>query len=68
MFDKVKEIRLKNNLTQEELAIKANISRATIVKIESGDAVEVKISTLQAIAKALDCPVSAFLCNKRLVY
>ena len=60
MFDKVKEIRLKNNLTQEELAIKANISRATIVKIESGDAVEVKISTLQAIAKALDCPVSAF--------
>lgn len=60
MLYNIKDIRLKNNLTQEELAKKANISRATVIKLESGEEMEVKISTLEALADALDCPVSAF--------
>ncbi|WP_405379726.1 helix-turn-helix domain-containing protein [Phascolarctobacterium sp.] len=62
MIYKLKEIRQKQGLTQLELANKANIARATIIKIENGDEVEVKVSTLQALAEALGCSVADFLC------
>lgn len=61
MLYNIRAIREKNNMTQYELAKKANISRATIIKLESGEEIEVKISTLEALANALNCPVSAFL-------
>ena len=50
--------RLRRNMTQQELAIKANISRATLSKLESGEEVEVKLGTLKSLAKALNCSVS----------
>lgn len=61
MLYNIRAIREENNMTQHELAKKANISRATIIKLESGEEMEVKISTLEALANALNCPVSAFL-------
>jgi len=36
MKNKIKELRLKYNLTQEELADKANVRRETIVFLEQG--------------------------------
>ena len=60
MLYNIRAIREENNMTQNELAKKANISRATIIKLESGEEMEVKISTLEALANALNCPVSAF--------
>lgn len=51
-------IRRKKNMTQEELSILSGISRATISKLENGEKVEVKISTLDAIAKALGCLIA----------
>lgn len=61
MLYNIRKIRQENCMTQDELAKKANISRATIINLESGEEMEVKISTLEALAHALNCSVSAFL-------
>lgn len=50
MLYNIRKIRQENCMTQDELAKKANISRATIIKLESGEEMEVKISTLEALA------------------
>lgn len=60
---KLKEIRLQNGMTQEDVATKSGISRATISKIESGEEVVVQVSTLEALSKVLSCSVSDFLCD-----
>lgn len=49
--------RKEKNMTQEELASRSGISRATISKLENGEEVEVKLSTLDAIADALGCTI-----------
>jgi len=51
---KIKEFRKELNMSQEELANKAGISRATLSKLESGRSVEVSTNTLSKIADALD--------------
>jgi transcriptional regulator with XRE-family HTH domain len=51
--DKLKEIRTRRFLTQEELAERAGVSPATIVRIERNQA-EPHISTMRKLAKALD--------------
>lgn len=61
MLYKLRELRQSSGITQAELAKKAKITRATISKIESGEEVEVKISTLENLAKVLQCNVSDFL-------
>lgn len=61
MLYNIRKIRQENCMTQDELAKKANISRATIIKLETGEEMEVKISTLEALANALNCSVSTFL-------
>ena len=50
---KIKEFRKELNMSQEELANKAGISRATLSKLESGRNVEVSTNTLSKIADAL---------------
>ncbi len=62
MLQNLKRIRIEQGLSQEKLALKSNISRATISKIENGEEVEVKVSTLKALAQALGCSVADFLC------
>lgn len=51
---KIKEFRKELNMSQEELANKAGISRATLSKLESRRIVEVSTNTLSKIADALD--------------
>lgn len=46
-------IRKSKKMTQQELAQLSGISRATISKLENGEEIEVKISTLEAISNAL---------------
>ncbi len=62
MLYNLKEIRQTRGLTQEKLAQMAKVTRATIVKIENGEEVEVKIGTLESLANALNCKVSDLLC------
>ena len=54
---RVKEIREKMNMTQEELEKKSGVSRQTISAIENGKAINVKSGTLIAIAKALETTI-----------
>lgn len=55
MKNKIKELRLSQHLSQEQLAEKAGISVRTLQRLEAGE--DVSISTLNAVANALDVPV-----------
>ncbi len=58
--EKIRALREKKKMSQEELAEKSGISRQTISGIESGKALSVTTSTLEAIAKALGVSVKIF--------
>lgn len=58
MKNKVKDHRVEQNLTQEELAKKANVSRCLISRIENGDDINITKNTMLSIAEALNSNVS----------
>lgn len=53
----LKTFRLKQKMTQDELAEKSGVSRTTIVAIERGDAKVTKTDTLIKLAAALNSSV-----------
>ena len=55
---KIKEARKEKGFTQEELAKRANVSRATIIGLENGTITVTTTETLTKIAGALDKTVS----------
>ena len=55
---KIKEARKEKGFTQEELAKRANVSRATIIGLENGTITVTTTETLTKIAGALDKKVS----------
>lgn len=64
MKNRLKEIRVERNLTQEELSVKSGVSRITISGIESGRMSVTKTDTLTKIADALGMSVvSIFFCE-----
>lgn len=58
-MNKIRELREKQNMTQQELSNKSGISRSYISQLENNSHLIVKSSTMVAIAKALKKPVSA---------
>lgn len=54
---KIRENRLAKGMTQEELAEKSGVSRATISAMESGEVKHVLTSTLLKLAQALETTV-----------
>ena len=54
MQNRVKEFREKENLTQEELAQKSEVSRNTISSLETGANTNVTYEVMEKIAKALN--------------
>jgi len=48
---------MENNLTQEKLAVKADVSYTTLTKIESGVIKRPAVQTIVKIAKALDISI-----------
>lgn len=60
MGEKIKAIRERKKITQEELSERSGISRQTISGIESGKITSVTTSTLESIAKALSVSVVVF--------
>ena len=62
--NKLKEYRLKNNMTQDELSEKSKVSRTTIVSIEKGEARVAKTDTLVKLASALNVGVNDIFFTK----
>ncbi len=59
---KIKKLRLEKDMTQDELARKADIPYATLLKIENDTVKNPTINTLQKLAQALEVSVD-FLIN-----
>lgn len=59
--EKIKNLRLKLGLSQEELAVKSGISRVTISKLENGSQNITTNKTLAMLGEALGCKASYFL-------
>jgi transcriptional regulator with XRE-family HTH domain len=57
----IRKLRLKKGLSQEKLARLANISNATLVKIETGIAKEPTITTVIKIADALKVSIDGLV-------
>ncbi len=57
--EKVRELRLKQGLSQEELGDKAKLHRTYIGMIERGEK-NITLENIEKIAKALGFPVSKF--------
>lgn len=55
---RIREYRESKNMTQEELAEKSGVSRATISMIENNETRDVLTSTLFKLADALDTTVN----------
>ena len=55
---KVKEVRLKRKMSQEELSQKSHVSRAIISNLENNATTTTTTDTLIKIAGALECLVS----------
>ncbi|MCB0414727.1 MAG: helix-turn-helix transcriptional regulator [Bdellovibrionales bacterium] len=53
----IREIRLEKQISQAELAQKANISSTTLNEIESRQHRDIRLSTLDAIAEVLDISI-----------
>lgn len=59
---KVREICETRNMTQLELCKQANVSRQTLIDLESGKDVNTTVATLQKLADALQCKVQDLIC------
>jgi transcriptional regulator with XRE-family HTH domain len=57
---RIRDLRIKKGMTQEELADKTEVSTRTIQRIENGE-VDPRAYTLQMIAKALEVEFSLFM-------
>lgn len=58
MAYRIRELREKKELTQEQLAQKSGVSRSTIIQLENNDEHEAMVGTLKSLAAALEVPVS----------
>ena len=56
---RIKEIRVKKNMTQNDLAIHCNFDKASMSRIESGKT-NITVLTLRKIGKALDVEMTEF--------
>lgn len=61
----IRERRKELRMSQMELSKKSGVSRQRIVALERGEAKNVLVSTLLALAKALDTTVDNFFCHER---
>lgn len=64
LAENIKRLRIKKGLAQEKLARLADISTATLVKIESGVAKGPTITTIAKIASALEVSIDELVGRK----
>lgn len=66
MFSNVERLRKQRGLTQAELAEAAGISRVSVADIESGRRDDVKLSTIKALAAALQVDNYALFSDEKV--
>ena len=64
LSENIKKHRLKLGISQDALARKADIPYSTLIKIESGNRSDPRISTLSKIADALDVSIDKLMDRK----
>ena len=60
---RIREVREKKKLTQEELAKRAGVSRQLVSSLENGSSVNTTTDTLLALAEVLGCHVADFFAD-----
>lgn len=60
--ERIKELRLKNNMTMEELAEKLGLQKAAIYKYESGLVVNLKRSVIEKLSQIFNVSPSYIMC------
>ena len=55
---RIKERREELGMSQRQLIEKSGLSKTEIYELENGITVDMKVSTLRALMKALDCGIS----------
>jgi transcriptional regulator with XRE-family HTH domain len=63
--ERVKRLRKRAGMTQQELAGKAGISLSNLAQIEQGQKTDPRISTVTALAEALGVDVNQLLFNRK---
>jgi len=59
--DKIQKLRNKQGLTQEKLAVKAELPYATLTKIEANVITKPSIQTVQKIARGLEVSIDSLI-------
>lgn len=67
MNNKLKELRLKEGLSQEELAKKSGVSRPTISMIETNSLDNIESKTMLKLATALNCDIGDIFFKENVV-
>lgn len=68
MKNRLKEMREKLNLTQEELSLKSGVSRPTISMIETNTLTNIESTTMVKLAVALDCDIGDIFFKETVVF
>jgi transcriptional regulator with XRE-family HTH domain len=63
---RIKELRAKISISQEELALRANLDRTYINSVENGRR-NISIVNIEKIAVALNCTIKDFFNNERFI-
>lgn len=53
-------------MSQKELSTKSGVCRATLSLLENNADIDIKVSTLSALAKALKCSPASLICPESL--
>lgn len=68
MNNSVKKRREEMGLTQEELSLKANVSRPTISMIETNSLENIESKTMLKLAIALECDIGDIFFKENVVF
>lgn len=61
LSERIKQHRIHQQLTQEQLAQRARITYATLIKLESGANTNPTLKTLKRLSKALNIPITKLI-------
>ena len=62
MGDRIRQLRIDNNMTQEELGIKLNLQKSAIAKYESGRVENIKRSVINKMSKLFNVSPTYLMC------